>query len=417
MQNPEIGGWQRFAGKKILLLQGPHGPFFSRIARALLAAGARSVDKVNFNGGDCFFSGSGAYAYTGSLKNWPTYLNALIQKNDADCIMVFGDCRPIHVAARTLAQEKGITYWVFEEGYIRPNYITLEQHGVNGHSRLPSSRVVYDAWPHTAIPEVMDVPANFGAAARYAMLYFTASTVAWPWFWRYQHHRHMSVLDGLSWIRSYIRKLRYRAKEAYTLDDLKPNGGRDYFLVVLQVASDAQVTAHSPFESVSDFIADTVSSFARHALTDAVLLIKHHPMDRGYTDYSQLIAAMVKKHSLQDRVRYIHDQHLPSLLSHALGVVTINSTVGLSALFHGTPVITLSKAIYSMDGLTCQKKLEEFWQSPQDFKPDSMLHVKFRNYVTTHTQINGNFYVELADSDAAGLRSRVHPASNTVTVN
>src|SRR5207253_3330067 len=38
-------------GKRVLLLQGPVGPFFRRLAARLRAAGAE-VHKVNFNGGD-----------------------------------------------------------------------------------------------------------------------------------------------------------------------------------------------------------------------------------------------------------------------------------------------------------------------------------------------------------------------------
>jgi capsule polysaccharide modification protein KpsS len=48
--------------------------------------------------------------------------------------------------------------------------------------------------------------------------------------------------------------------------------------------------------------------------------------------------------------------------------------------------------------------LEAFWRNPQAYKPDAELHRKFLNYVTVHTQINGNFYVELPNADVAGLR-------------
>jgi capsular polysaccharide export protein len=353
MHAPQVGGWLRFAGKKILLLQGPHGPFFNRVASALLAAGALTVEKINFNGGDAFYYPSGAHAYTGGSHEWPAYLDAFLKQNDINCIFVFGDCRSIHTAARDAANAKGVQYWVFEEGYIRPNFITLEQHGVNAHSHLPTHRADYDEWPHAKLPEEMPVPKSFGLAAKYAMGYFTAASLAWPMFWRYQHHRNLTMLDGLRWVRSYIRKAHFRAKEVADTDGLQPNGTRKYFLMALQVGMDAQVVVHSPYESVADFIVDAVESFVKHAPNDVVLLIKHHPMDRGYSDYTKLIQELKQTYDLQDRLRYIHDQHLPTLLKNAEGVVTINSTVGLSALFHGTPVITMGEAIYNMEGLTC----------------------------------------------------------------
>ena len=409
MYSPQLAGWLQFAGKKVLLLQGPHGPFFSRVASGLLASGARNVQKINFNGGDCFYYPTNSHAYTGTLADWPSYLALFIQQHKIDCIFVFGDCRPIHVQARAVALAHGLQFWVFEEGYVRPNFITLEQHGVNAHSSLSTDRAQYDAWAPAQLAQEIEVPCSFKSAAGYAMKYFTAAALAWPLFWRYQHHRSLTMLDGLRWVRSYARKIRYRSTEANMLSDLAPYGEHKFFLAILQVASDAQVAVHSPFESVADFITDTVRSFAHHAPSDAVLLIKHHPLDRGYSDYTHMIDELLHTHHLGARVRYIHDQHLPTLLANAHGVVTINSTVGFSALSHGTPVITMGKAIYNMQGLTCQAGLEAFWANPQAYKPDPELHAKFRNYITVHTQINGNFYVELPGTDAAGLQWRTMP--------
>jgi capsular polysaccharide export protein len=410
MHLPRQGSWAQFAGKRVLLLQGPHGPFFKRVASGLHAAGACAVEKINFNGGDALYYPSQSVAYRGSLADWPAYIDAFVQQHCIDCIVAFGDCRPIHIEARSVAHARGVQYWVFEEGYIRPNFITFEQHGVNGFSCLPAERADYDAWPLLPLPDDAPVPPSFGLAAKYAMAYFTASTLARPWFWRYKHHRDLNMLDGLYWVRSYVRKMCYKSKEANALADLKPHGQGKYFLAVLQVASDAQVAVHSPYQSVAEFIVDTVRSFALHGPSDAVLVVKHHPMDRGYSDYTALVNELLHTHQLTGRLRYIHDQHLPTLLEHAQGVVTINSTVGLSALFHGTPVITLGKAVYDMAGLTCQVGLESFWRDPQAHKPDAELHAKFRNYVTAHTQINGSFYVELPGSDAAGVRWRTMPA-------
>jgi capsular polysaccharide export protein len=416
MHLPRQGSWAQFAGKRVLLLQGPHGPFFKRVASGLHAAGACAVEKINFNGGDALYYPSQSVAYRGNLADWPAYIDAFVQQHRIDCIVAFGDCRPIHIEARTVAHARGVQYWVFEEGYIRPNFITFEQHGVNGFSCLPAERADYDAWPMLPLPDDAPVPPSFGLAAKYAMAYFTASTMAKPWFWRYQHHRDLHMLDGLYWVRSYARKMRYKSKEANALADLKPHGQGKYFLAVLQVASDAQVAVHSPYQSVAEFIVDTVRSFALHGPSDAVLVVKHHPMDRGYSDYTTLVNELMHTHQLTGRLRYIHDQHLPTLLENAQGVVTINSTVGLSALFHGTPVITLGKAVYDMAGLTCQVGLESFWRNPQAHKPDAELHAKFRNYVTAHTQINGSFYVELPESDAAGVRWRTMPALTALPV-
>ena len=82
---------------------------------------------------------------------------------------------------------------------------------------------------------------------------------------------------------------------------------------------------------------------------------------------------------LHERVRYIHDQHLPTLLRHARGVVTVNSTTGLQALFHETPVITLGESVYDVEGLVFGGELDDFWRQPGQV--DTRLFQAFRNYL------------------------------------
>ena len=167
---------------------------------------------------------------------------------------------------------------------------------------------------------------------------------------------------------------------------------KKFFLVPLQISGDSQVMQHSSYASVADFICRVVESFAANAPQGTTLVIKHHPLDRGYHDYGDLVIDLAARHGLQSRLLYIHDQHLPTLFDHMLGAVVINSTVGLSALSHGAPVKTCGLAIYDIQGLTYQKSLAEFWGEAQDFRPDPELFARFRAYVIDHTQIPGSFY-------------------------
>jgi len=52
--------------------------------------------------------------------------------------------------------------------------------------------------------------------------------------------------------------------------------------------------------------------------------------------------------------------HLPTLFSHILGTITINSTVGLQTMYHNSPVKVLGKAIYDIEGLTDKIDLDSF---------------------------------------------------------
>lgn len=397
------GGIHSFSGKRVLLLQGPLGPFFARLARDLRGAGAY-VLKVNFNAGDAVFARRDAVAFRGSVDEWPAFLTRLLVDHRIDTILLFGDCRPLHRIAHGIAQQRGIEVGVFEEGYVRPNHVTFERFGVNGHSLIPRSAIFY---LNSEIPpndHEVAVGNAYWHSAMWAMLYYAAAILGRPLFPKYRHHRPLSVGEAGRWIRSFWRKLKYRVAEAGIQDRLTGQLSKRYFLVPLQVHSDAQVQVHSEFDSVALFIEHLLESFSERAPRDCWLVIKHHPYDRAYHDYARLIHRKAKELGVARRVRYIHDQHLPSLLEHARGVVVINSTVGLSALHHGTPTKVCGVALYDMAGLTAQCGLDEFWERAVEERVNPELFRRFRDYLIHATQINGSFYRRIdVPGMAAGL--------------
>lgn len=386
------GGWERFAGRRVLLLQGPVGPFFRRLAAVLRAAGAACVHKVNFNGGDWLFSPAGATCYRGPMDAWPEALARLVEEHAIDTIFLFGDCREIHLPARSIARAAGAEVWVFEEGYVRPDYITLERSGVNNHSGLPRDPSFYRGLPDRELAEERPVGNVFWYAAAWAFLYYLAAIVMARGFPFYRHHRPLSVREVLPWLRSPWRKLVCKVRERKYRGFLCGEASKRFFLVPLQVSTDAQVCVHSAFGSVAEFIEHVVKSFSDHAGKDHILVIKHHPMDRGYHCYAELIRALAVRFGLVGRLIYLHDQHLPTLLDYALGVVVINSTVGLSAMNHGLPLAVLGDAVYAMPQMSFQGSLDAFWHAAGEFSLDRELYQRFRNYLIHHTQLNGSFF-------------------------
>jgi capsular polysaccharide export protein len=383
--------WSAFRGKRVLLLQGPVGPFFWRLAKQLKSAGA-VVHKVNFNGGDWLFYPRNAVAWRGSLEDWPERFESLLVTLSIEIVILFGDCRPIHRVARQIAHRRRVQVGAFEEGYVRPNFITFERFGVNGYSLIPRRPSFYESFPaSTGVPE-RDVGNTFWYAASWATLYYLSSALLHLLYRKYRHHRPLTLSEAAPWIRSAWRKWLYRWQERRILRKLSSSLSRKFFLVPLQICTDSQISEHSRFRSVADFIRHVVISFAQHAPGDTVLAIKHHPLDRGYHDYGRLIRAFAERFDLQDRLVYMHDQHLPTLFEHVRGVVVINSTVGFSALTHAAPLKTLGVAIYDLEGLAFQGPLDEFWAATESFRPDMALFHRFRAYMVQKTQINGSFY-------------------------
>jgi len=382
--------WQ---GRRVLLLQGPVGPFFWSAAKWLRAQGAET-HKINFNGGDVAFFPTGRL-YLRSLGKLEGYLRSLMGAAKITDVWLFGDCRPIHRIAVGLAEALGANVWVFEEGYFRPAFITCERGGVNGNSPLPSSSQAYATWPrwegeHTVLPTR---GGTFRAMALQASVYWVMAALLWPLTPFYRHHRSLNILsEGARWVRGYARKLYFMAQERGVQELLVGQFSGKFVLVPLQVHNDAQVTTHSGFADVRAFIAQTLESFARHAARDHVLAFKHHPLDRAYREYGRWIRERAAHLGMADRVYVLHDQHLPTLLAHAAGAVVINSTVGLSAIHQGVATHVMGRAFYGFEGLVHQGSLAEFMATPAAFKPDADLYWRFRNAVITTTQINENFY-------------------------
>lgn len=397
-------GLSLFRNKRVLLLQGPVGPFFSRFANDLRWADA-TVFKVNFNGGDWFFYNKDAIAFRGEAAAWPAFFEGLLDRLDIDVVMLFGDCRKHHAVAHGIAISRGLEVGVFEEGYLRPHYITLERHGVNGYSELPSNPIFYLNKRVRQVPKAEPVGSTFYHAAWWACLYTLMAHVLRPMFPHYCHHRRLSLLEAWPWSKALWRKMKYALGERSIQKRLTTELSKKYFLAPLQVHHDAQIRVHSEFASVQEFIVQVVESFVRFAPPDTFLVIKHHPLDRGHRDYTALLRSLSAEHELGPRLIYVHDLNLPSLLDHARGVVVINSTVGLSALLHKAPLMVCGDAIYKIKGLVFQGGLDQFWAAAAREKVDRKLFRGFRDHVIQHTQINGSFYRRLSiPGSFAGLR-------------
>jgi capsular polysaccharide export protein len=380
--------------KRTLLLQGPIGWFFFRLARVLRAHG-QQVWKVHFTGGDdWFWRGNSAMRFAQPMDRWAERLRWLIAEHQIDAIVLFGQSRLMHEIAIREARDLDVTVYVFEEGYVRPDYITLEIGGVNGHSTIPRNRAFYDRQEPVELTTPQPTHQEFGQVADLAMTYAIASTLgAWA-YPHYRHHRSMHpIAEGLRWVRGGFRKYVYRWRDRDVLSELtSPERHKRWFLAPLQVFNDSQIQRFSPYRNVAQFIELVMQSFAQGAQADEWLVFKHHPLDRPYSDYTDVIAERALALGITERVRYVHDLHLPTLLKHARGVVTVNSTTGLQALYHGTPTVTLGECLYAVEGLVHKGPLEAFWKDPGTV--DSELYLRFRAHLVRETQINASFYAE-----------------------
>ena len=122
--------------KNILFLQGPMGSFFKKLDHLFKENGATTY-KIGFNAGDSFFSNHNNYIpYRDIRDNYGVFIRNFLNEKKIDKIFLFGDCRFYQRVSIQVARKLGIEVFVFEEGYIRPHYITMEKYGVNDFSHI-----------------------------------------------------------------------------------------------------------------------------------------------------------------------------------------------------------------------------------------------------------------------------------------
>ena len=394
--------------ESILLLQGPVGPFFHKLAGYWKNRGAQ-VHKVNFNPGDDVFyppTEPLTTQYRHRMEYWEPFIQGYLVSNSIKAVFLFGECRPIHEALRSLCKIYQIDLWVLEEGYYRPGYYTLERNGVNAHSsfaKLCMDDILANNDPSPTSLSAPKIYASYRHMVMWAILYWASNLVRSFSYPNYDHHRELNITQGANWTLSLMRYWQYRITERGLKRRLKSktflgHQPQEYFLLPLQVHDDSQMTHHSDYDSVESVIEEVVNSFAQHIaqLRDQgktcrqVLIIKHHPMNRGHRNYRHFIRSLTKALNIEQYVVYVHDIKLPLLLPQIKGCVTVNSTLGLQALFHGVPVINLGRSFYDKPGLTFQGNLHQFWSNPGEVNQETL--AQFRSHVIAHSQIAGCLY-------------------------
>lgn len=376
--------------KNILLLQGPMGTFFRRLDNYLTLQGANTY-KIAFNLGDYFYHNKkNLFSYKDKIEKWEDFIENFYKKYKIDKIILFGDCRKYHKIAIKKAKELNIEIFVFEEGYVRPNFVTFEKNGVNGFSSLPKNKNFYKKIKLNNIKiKEKKIKPNFYKISLQIIIYYILAYYGKILYPNYQHHRSLNIYREFFYgIRNLYRKAKYKITEFFLLNKILQTS---YFFVPLQTYNDFQIKCHSKYNNIEEFIEEVLLSFAKYANKNDYIVFKHHPMDRGRKNYKNFIYKLAKKLGIdKKRIFVINDLHLPTLLDNTKGTITINSTVGLQALYHNSPVKVMGNAIYDIEDLTDQKKLKNFWKNPK--KPNKNLFVKFRKYVILKTQINGHFY-------------------------
>lgn len=375
-----------------LFLQGPVGPFFRTLGRLLMDE-RQNVARVNFNGGDIYdWNGPETIVLREKAREWPAVLSDLIRKYGITDLLTFGDCRPQLRRATVIAKAEGVRCHVFEEGYLRPDWITMEENGVNGNSTMPKNSQWY-------LDSAKDLPQDAAVKLKqdsmrmlmyYSSVYHTAKFLAQPLFPYFRNHRPYSEREHVQrWILKVLRMKKQAGRDqAFQKSFLSSR--RKFFLFCLQLGSDYQIRRHSPFENMNTAIKNVLTSFAGNLPDGIGLLVKSHPLEIWPSELEYFTLDLARKLGIENRVWFTHGGSLRAYIEASCGMIAVNSTAGMESLSLGKPTMALGKAIYDIHGLTHGQDLESFWSQP--IPPDHDLYKAFRRILIRKTQANGSFY-------------------------
>ncbi|PTE20378.1 capsule biosynthesis protein CapA [Cereibacter changlensis JA139] len=382
-------------GRRFLFLQGPHGPFFQQLGRMLTLAGAE-VWRAGFNGGDrAFWPDSASYLpFTEVPSLWPQTCRAILAERGITDIALYGDTRPLHAEAVRAARAAGLTVHVFEEGYLRPSWITYERGGANGNSRLMQLSL---AQMRNALAardmEQPDAPARWGDMRQHMFwgaLYHFRVLTGRRHYPAYQPHRGVTVGQELA---LHLRRLALtplHAAQRRLAEARIARGGFPYHLVLLQLEHDSSFRAHGPFAGMADFLSTVTQGFAEGAAPHHHLVFKAHPLEDDRTPLGPEIRRLARLHGLTDRVHLLRGGKLAPLLDHARSAVTVNSTAGQQALWRGLPLKAFGAAVYGKPEFVSPQPLAGFFARPE--RPDSRAYRAYRQFLLETSQVPGGFY-------------------------
>ena len=400
--------------RMFLFLQGPHGPFFSQLACALESYG-HATNQIGFNQGDkIFWANKRSFIpFTLPIHAWSGFLQREFREKQITDLVIYNDTRPFHKTAIQAAHAKGINVHIFEEGYLRPYWITYERDGSNGNSKLMSlaqSAVVPDHL--TRGPDPVHAPCHWGDMREhifYGAVYHWCILCANRQFPNFTSHREISIRKEF---RLHLKQLVFtpaRIAARFWANLTLKFGTFPYHLILMQLQHDSAFQNHSPFKTNASFLELTLRSFANNAPPHHHLVIKAHPLEDGRSEIAYHLRRLGTKFGINRRIHYLPGGKLAHVLDPALSVVTVNSTAGQQALWRGIPVKTLGQAIYNHDKFISKQSLDAFFAHPK--APNLQAYKAFRNFLLQTSQIPGGFYSKAGRQQAIAqlAKKMFHP--------
>jgi capsular polysaccharide export protein len=307
------------------------------------------------------------------------------------------DPRHRHRGGRT---PTGITVHVFEEGYIRPYWVTYERGGANGNSPAhvdddrrdaPRARRRGHGACRSAGPLGRVAPARLLRRVYHGLVLLANRRYA-----AVKPHRTLSVRQEFL---LYLKRLglmswhwldRVAATRASCAAPIPTTSHSCNWNTTPASAT----MARSHRRRNSSRRSSPVSPPARPRTTTSCS--RPIPLEDGRAPLLTSIRRAARRFGIGDRVHFVRGGKLAPLLDGARSAVTVNSTSAQQALWRGLPLKCFGAADLPQAGVGLRSAAGRILRDPR--RPDSAAYAAFRQYLLRTSQLPGSYY------SAAGRR-------------
>lgn len=381
----------RCANRRYLFLQGPHGPFFAELSDQIRAEGGQ-VWRAGLNAGDeAEWTGDGYVPITCAPKDRDGVVTNLIKDRGITDLILYGDRRPFHAEAIRTARGLGIRCHIFEEGYLRPHWITYERNGAN--QRSPAASWPIERLPQDQTCELPHPEASWGALRHhilYGARYHLQLLLGRRRYPTYASHRRTSVVSearqalfaavslpvAVVW-RHWSQSQLLRSKVPFTV-------------VLMQLEHDSALADSGLWADHETMLHRVMAAFASCGDKGSRLVIKLHPLECQRLRVARLARRLARSYGLSDRITCLPGGRLAPLLDRASAAVTVNSTAGQQVLWRGIPLFAFGPSVYAHEALLPNQTLEAFFRTPS--APDPTTYGRFRAFLFRTSQVPGSYY-------------------------
>jgi capsular polysaccharide export protein len=346
-----------------------------------------------------------------TFKRYMYFIDQYIEQNKIDCICIFNGYHWIDQIAKFLAEKRGLKLFFFEDGLFRPFTVTCDPKGINAVSSVTQNPSFYDSIDvdydrlekYLFKPETPLLLKNkkenllkVGIVKSFSM--FGSFIRLHP-----NYYVHINFWQAIKY---FLFKINYsrRSNDSLELPE-------EFVFVPFQVTRDTQIFYNSPriknMEEFLDYVYDAVQKFNDKNGRNLKIVVKEHPEDMSRNNYKEL----KNKYKNRKNVIFVEKYNVKKLIKESLGVITINSTVGIEALALNNRVITLGEALYNIDGIvhkcTDPSQLDKILEMSLNHPINLERIQKFIYYLRFHYQVEGNISIP-NEQTAKNIANRIN---------